>query len=74
MYYVSNLFWEIVRLVGFYYKNISRCTVLWMSIYQDARSSECQNRNETYFMPLKKHFFFKYSSLQDNSKGQKASK
>ena len=23
--------WEIVHLVGFYYKNISRCTVLWMS-------------------------------------------
>jgi len=22
--------------------NISRCTVLWMSIYHDARSSECQ--------------------------------
>jgi len=22
---------EIVHLVGFYYKNISRCTVLWMS-------------------------------------------
>ena len=23
--------WEIVHLVGFHYKNISRCTVLWMS-------------------------------------------
>ena len=23
--------WEIVHVVGFYYKNISRCTVLWMS-------------------------------------------
>jgi hypothetical protein len=26
--------WEIVHLVGFYYKNISRCTVLWMSNYK----------------------------------------
>ena len=23
--------WEIVHVVGFYYKNTSRCTVLWMS-------------------------------------------
>jgi hypothetical protein len=29
--YLSKLFWEIVHLVGFYYKN-----------YHDARSSECQ--------------------------------
>ena len=26
-----KLIWETVHLVGFYYKNISRCTVLWMS-------------------------------------------
>jgi hypothetical protein len=34
MHYFSNLFdkiWGIVHLVGFHYKNISRCTVLWMS-------------------------------------------
>ena len=28
---VSKLIWEIVHLVGFYYNNISRCTVVWMS-------------------------------------------
>jgi len=34
MHYFSNLsklIWEIVHLVGFYYRNISWCTVLWMS-------------------------------------------
>jgi len=28
---LSKWIWEIVSLVGFYCKNISRCTVLWMS-------------------------------------------
>jgi hypothetical protein len=28
---LSKQIWEIVHLVGFYYKNISRYTVLWMS-------------------------------------------
>jgi hypothetical protein len=29
--YFIKYIWEIVHLVGFYCKNISRCTVLWMS-------------------------------------------
>jgi hypothetical protein len=36
MHYFSTLFWEIVHLFVFYYKNISRCTVLWMSNCYDA--------------------------------------
>ena len=29
--YLLIQMWEVVHLVDFYYKNISRCTVLWMS-------------------------------------------
>jgi len=29
--YFSKTFWEIVHLVRFYYKNVSRCTVFWIS-------------------------------------------
>jgi hypothetical protein len=46
----QNKIWEIVHLVGFYYTNMSRCTVLWMS------NRLLRGRNKNF--ELEKKLFF----------------
>jgi len=43
-FYSKNKFWEIRASSWFYYKDLSRCTVIWTSLYHDARSPERQIR------------------------------
>ena len=61
--------WEIVHLVGFYYKNISRCTVLWMSKLLRTYQATQHNMLETImimliiYVRLVQNTFFMYESL-----------
>ena len=46
--------WELMHLVGFYYKNISRCTVLWMPNLVIINQ---------YGVTSQKNYFFNYISF-----------